>query len=155
MQKNNESRITNHESFSRITLLIASFCFAVSSGFLTGRLLLNHESQITMYPDTRPPIPTIHIRGIQNGLLHGKIIGNARVVFQQTVLTQSGIFAIDSSPLLRNEISVVVPAWAQFVASKKGKKYYPVFSAAGQRIAPANRVYFRTEEEAMRAGYDD
>jgi hypothetical protein len=40
-----------------------------------------------------------------------------------------------------------------FVASKRGKLYYPVKKAAGQQIVPENRIYFRTEEEAPAAGY--
>ena len=40
-----------------------------------------------------------------------------------------------------------------FVASKTGKKYYAIDSAAGKKIKEENRVYFETEEEAEAAGY--
>lgn len=40
-----------------------------------------------------------------------------------------------------------------FVASKTGKKYYAVDSAAGQKIKEENRVYFTDEKEAEAAGY--
>lgn len=40
-----------------------------------------------------------------------------------------------------------------FVASKSGKKYYAVDSAAGKKIAEENRVYFASEKEAEAAGY--
>lgn len=40
-----------------------------------------------------------------------------------------------------------------FVASKSGKKYYPAESTAGKKISEANRVYFKTEEEAIAAGF--
>ena len=40
-----------------------------------------------------------------------------------------------------------------FVASKTGKKYYSVDSAACKKIKEENRVYFKTEKEAEAAGY--
>ena len=46
-----------------------------------------------------------------------------------------------------------VPPGTLCVASKRGKNYYKVDSSAGQKLAPENRVYFRTEEEARAAGY--
>ncbi|MDD4628705.1 MAG: S1 RNA-binding domain-containing protein [Candidatus Peribacteraceae bacterium] len=42
---------------------------------------------------------------------------------------------------------------AKFVASKTGKKYYELDSAAGQKIKQENRVYFKTEKEAEKAGF--
>ncbi len=134
-------------------LLLASFCLALSSGYLSGRLIANHPSPITLRPDTRPPVPVVQIAGVRNGLLHGKIIGNARVSIGNQIFTQSGVFALPAGPILKNEISVVIPAWAEFVASKKGKKYYAVDSSSGRGIAPANRVYYRSQKEAEGAGY--
>jgi len=153
MKSNHESQITNHKSLDHISLLLALFCLSASSGYLSGRLITNHESQITLQPDSRPLIPTINIEGIRNGLLHGEIIGSARVVFGKKILTQSGVFVLDAAHILTNEVSVTVPNGMQFVASKRGKKYYPVFSRAGENLTPANRVYFTTENEAQSAGY--
>ncbi len=42
---------------------------------------------------------------------------------------------------------------AKFVASKTGKKYYLIDSAAGKKIREENRVYFKDEKEAEKAGY--
>lgn len=42
---------------------------------------------------------------------------------------------------------------ARFVASRRGKYYYPFFSPEGQKLAEKNRVYFRSEEEARAEGY--
>lgn len=42
---------------------------------------------------------------------------------------------------------------AKFVASKTGKKFYSVDSAAGQKIKEENRVYFDDEKAAEAAGY--
>jgi micrococcal nuclease len=40
----------------------------------------------------------------------------------------------------------------QFMASKTGKRYYPLWCAAGQRIAEKNRVYFASAIEAEKTG---
>lgn len=40
-----------------------------------------------------------------------------------------------------------------FFASKKGKKYYPIRCSAGKSIKIENRVYFKTANEAEKAGY--
>ncbi|MBI3619245.1 S1 RNA-binding domain-containing protein [Candidatus Peregrinibacteria bacterium] len=42
---------------------------------------------------------------------------------------------------------------AAFVASKTGKKFYPINSAAAKKIKEENRVYFRDGKEAEAAGY--
>ena len=61
--------------------------------------------------------------------------------------------ASSSSSSQAHVIEVRVPAGMQFVASRKGKKYYAVDSAGGERIVPKNRVYFETAQEAESAGY--
>ena len=149
----NGSALCHSDSMQRITLLLAVFCFAMSSGFLSGRLIATRSTPITFPEDTRPSIPVITIEGVRNGLLYGEITGNARVSIGKEIFTQSGMFTLDAAPLLRNEISVVIPAWAGFVASKNGKKYYPVDSASGRNIVPKNRVYFASPEAAETAGY--
>lgn len=42
---------------------------------------------------------------------------------------------------------------AKFIASKTGKKYYLIDSAAGKKIKEEKRVYFKNEKEAEKAGY--
>ena len=137
----------------RVSLLLAAFCLALSSGYLSGRMAALPEVAIAEAPDTRPLVPTIHVKGVRNGLLHGTIRGNARVIIDDQVVTQSGTFALDAGLLLHNEVTVFVPAWAKYVASRQGKKYYSVESSAGQRIVPKNRRYFRTAQHARDAGY--
>ena len=162
MQKNNNrQQRTDNRSLDRLCLLLAIYCLSASSGYLTGKLTTNNQpirigrggQPITFQEDTRPLDPTINIEGIRNGLLYGSIKGSARVFIGNNILTQSGVFALDASSLLTNEIAVVVPDNVQFVASVRGKKYYPVFSSAGERITPKNRIYFQTQQEADAAGY--
>lgn len=51
------------------------------------------------------------------------------------------------------EVRATSYANAQFVASVRGTVYYPVGCRAAQKLAPANRVYFQTAEQAQAAGY--
>lgn len=41
-----------------------------------------------------------------------------------------------------------------WVASSQGTKYYRATCPAAKRLSPANWVYFKTEEDAQRSGYD-
>jgi hypothetical protein len=59
----------------------------------------------------------------------------------------------DSEESDDSEEEVEAPEGMQFVASKDGKKYYAVDSAAGKKIKADKRVYFATEAEAEEAGY--
>lgn len=138
----------------RVSLLLAAFCLALSSGYLSGRMAALPEIAIAEAPDIRPLVPTIHIAGVRNGLLHGEVHGNARMIIDNQVFTQSGTFALDAGLLLKNEVTVSVPVWAKYVASKRGKRYYPVESSGGERIVPKNRLYFRTAQHARAAGYE-
>jgi hypothetical protein len=42
----------------------------------------------------------------------------------------------------------------EYFASKRGKKYYPIDCSAGKSIKIENRIYFKTSEEAEKAGYE-
>ncbi|PIR53826.1 hypothetical protein COU75_04020 [Candidatus Peregrinibacteria bacterium CG10_big_fil_rev_8_21_14_0_10_42_8] len=135
-------------------LLISAFTLSLSAGYLSGRTIVSNPAGIIIQADTRPLVPTIHIEGVRNGLLHGSIKGNARMTIGKTVFTESGIFAIDAADVFVNTVHVIIPDGMQFVASKRGKKYYPVFSTSANRMALKNRLYFRTAEEAESAGYE-
>jgi DNA/RNA endonuclease YhcR with UshA esterase domain len=39
-----------------------------------------------------------------------------------------------------------------FVASKKGTRFYPVDCKSSARIKPENKIYFNTADDAQRAG---
>lgn len=144
---------SDNRSLDHIALLLALYCLSASAGFLSGKLTTDNRQPITLQKDQRPLIPTINIEGIRNGLLYGSIKGSARIVIGSEILTQSGVFALDASSLLFNEVAIIIPDNAQFVASNRGKKYYPVFSSAGERITPKNRLYFETKREVEAAGY--
>ena len=97
----------------------------------------------------------MHIQEINNGQIVGVVGTGARLLIGDTVIVPrpDRTFSLDAKPFLVNIIDVPVPPGTLFVASKRGKNYYKVDSSAGQKLAPENRVYFRTEGEALRAGY--
>ncbi|MBI3336642.1 hypothetical protein HYZ98_03710 [Candidatus Peregrinibacteria bacterium] len=88
-------------------------------------------------------------------MIEGRILGDARLFFGDELLipTASGTFTVPPDLLLKNIVDIPVPDGMQFLASKRGKKYYPVGSAAGEQLVPENRIYFKTAEEAEKAGY--
>ena len=54
----------------------------------------------------------------------------------------------------RNDSTTVAPNdGAAWVASSRGHTYYRRGCGTANRLSPANLIYFRTEEEAQRAGY--
>lgn len=142
----------------KITSLQISGIILLSSlnGYLVGRIVDTRLAMASVPPlrvvsTERPIQPVVQIDGIRNGYLEGTMLGDARFFLggEQVLPTESGSsFRILAKTFLQNEVRVFVPEGMRFVASKKGKKYYPVTSASANNLAPQNRVYFRTEEEA-------
>ena len=130
-------------------------------GYLLGVFVLKVEEAVSPAPitslhrDIHRRAPIVHIEEINNGKIVGVVGTGARLVFGQQVIVPrpDRSFSIDAHPFLLNIIDVPVPEGVRYVASSRGKNYYPVESSAGQNLAPANRVYFRTEEAAKAAGY--
>lgn len=135
-------------------LLLAFVC-----GYLLGRLITERRTLVSapmqMRDLSRPLVPTVRVEGVVNGQLKGALFGEARFFLggKQIVPDQSGSFVVPAGSLLTNTIEITVPEGMRFVASRRGKKYYPVDSASASNLAPANRVYFKTAEEAEGAGY--
>ncbi len=127
-------------------------------GYLWGRIMTVRfsipKTPLTFREDTRPLVPVVRLEGIRDGNLVGEAKGEVRLFLGDDLILPdgSGAFAVAAGPLLVNEITVEVPEWAQFVASKRGKKYYPVDSAEGEQIVADNRGYLETEKEAKAAG---
>lgn len=113
------------------------------------------SSPLSIVPDTRPLLPTVLITGIENGELVGEIRGDVRLFLgdKQIVPDGSGSFRVPAGNLKTDVHTIAVPEGMQFVASKKGKRFYPVHSKQAEGLAPKNRIYFPTEEAARAAGY--
>lgn len=68
-------------------------------------------------------------------------------------------FPIKAESQPANALSAVIPKsnspqGKNFFASSRGKKYYSPGCSAGKTIKQENRIYFATEEEAEKAGYE-
>lgn len=145
----------------RQILLVLALGFAVligSLGFLAGRMTALStfpQGEVSIEPDTRPDVPTVVIDGVENGKVQGRILGGARFLLGgvSIIPNGSGAFRTAAAPLLTNIVRVTVPPGMRFVASVRGKKYYPVTASAVGTLLPENRIYFRTAAEAEGAGY--
>ncbi len=129
-------------------------------GFLIGSIVyawtFHPAPEMAVYRDDTPPtIPVVVIDGIQNSALVGSLRGNVRLLAggRPILASSGGVFAIHDTNILTNVIESFIPTGMQFVASKRGKKYYPVASASAAHLSPANRVYFPNAEAAERAGF--
>ena len=52
----------------------------------------------------------------------------------------------------KSDMSTVGSGSGAFVASKTGKKYYPLACSGAKRIKDANKIFFQTAAEAQAAG---
>ena len=133
--------------------LIIVTAFACVSGILSATAA--STLSFVIVPDTRSLLPTVLIMGIENGELVGEIRGDVRLFLgdRQIIPNGSGAFRVPAGELKNDVRTIQLPEGMHFVASKKGKRYYSVHSKQAEGLAPKNRIYFRTEEEAKAAGY--
>lgn len=127
-------------------------------GYTLGQFVMSAKIQdvpLKMVEDTRQLVPVVDMEGIKDGQLEGTLKGDVRLFLgNDPVLPDgSGAFKVPADSLFINYVRVVIPEGMRFVASKRGKNYYPVSSSAGEKIIPENRVYFRDEDAAQQAGF--
>lgn len=137
-----------------------AFLLTLTIGLLVG-------STLTAWIHRTPPsiqlmedaddggVAVVRIEGIRNNALRGTAEGDVRVVADGSIVPvdESGAFVIRDTNVLTNVIHINVPAGMQFVASSRGKKYYPVDSASAQNLSIDHRIYFKTAADAEAAGY--
>lgn len=147
----------------RYQFLPVTFCIALS--FLLGTVVGLQISQRTrdivepriVLDAPRQYVPSIIFRERDGNTVIGEVHGTGAVrIFandKQVLIDGSGAFraSLGSSDNVFN--NVVIPANALFVASSRGKYYYPVTSSKGQGLSPKYRLYFQSAEAAERAGY--
>ena len=143
-------------------LIVISALAIILSGligyYIGGMLTVTHHS-IVRAEELNPGESIVHITNIHEGMLTGHIEGPpARIIARSNISIgeKDGSFTLALSDLgiISSKIEPIdIPEGARFVASKQGKLFYPVESPSGKRISVKNRVYFRTEAEAMLAGY--
>jgi len=130
----------------------------VGMGVLLSNFLRQSDEPlegVQLVADHRPAVCTVSIGSIAGGRVTGEIHGDVRVFIgdAQVIPNGSGSFAM-SLRMPSSAVAIASPAGdMRFVASRRGKRYYPIGSVQGQKLAPANRIYFRSEQEAQAAGF--
>lgn len=130
-------------------------------GYSLGTFLLKVEEAVSPAPvrvlsrDRHRRAPFVHVQEIREGAIVGVVGTGARLVIGETVIVPHAdrTFSLPAAVFLVNVVPVPVPRGAVFVASRRGKNYYPVGSPASERLVPENRIYFRSAEEAEALGY--
>jgi hypothetical protein len=79
------------------------------------------------------------------GVLGAVLFGGSSEVKQPV----KGIEVVQADTSTPNSTST-----GSFVASKQGKKYFPVDCGTAKAIKEENKVYFGSESEAVSAGYE-
>ena len=136
-------------------LLLAACIYTI--GFLSAHAYQAAMTDpIKIYYDVPEQVPTVHLQGIRNGEVFGTVAGRARLVIGDQVLLKNTFtnFSVPAGPLLTHQITIEIPEGMKYVASKRGKKLYPVTSKRVRTIPPQNRLYFVTVEEGVAAGFE-
>jgi hypothetical protein len=138
-------------------LAAASVSFALGAGVLCGLVgsFAVRDVPVAVRSGCGATVATVTLEGFRDGMFRGRAVGPLRLYAgdEAVAVADDGSFALDGGGFRVEEVTVPVPPGMAFVASRKGKKYHPVASAAGERIAPANRVYFRDAAAAEAAGF--
>ncbi len=139
-------------------LTVVAIVLVFVLGILLGRIhriTMQVRPPVTIRTDRRPGIPVVRIDGVVDGHLTGVLKGEVRLLLgtAPVVAAASGSFRVPAGSQFRTETGPRVPAGMQFVASKRGKKFYPVMSKSGQNLAAANRIYFKDAAAAQAAGF--
>ena len=136
-----------------------SVVFAVLFGWMLGQMDDVQDdyaaTPMRIVNDSGSTVPVVIIDAWRGETLRGKTEGEVRLMVEGKAVAPAidGSFSLGTAPKAPSPSAASVPEGAQFVASKRGKKYYPVGSSAGEGLSPANRIYFQSEAEAEAAGY--
>ena len=80
------------------------------------------------------------------------IVENRKQKKSKTQILSSGAFTINITEILPMLKTIPHPEHTKFVASKRGKKFYPIDSPNAFLISVKNRIFFVTEQEARERG---
>ncbi len=137
--------------------LVISFALGIFAGITIEQFdKIENRQPIEIVPQNHEKIPLINFLKIENGVMYGKT-GEKEVRFivgEDSIFGSNGgefQFPVDEIlPMLK---SLPAPDDMQFVASKRGKRYWPLDAPQAFLLAPQNRIFFKTPEEAEEQGY--
>ena len=81
----------------------------------------------------------------------GDMVPPVKIILPENLMYKS-VQSANIAPKTKS-ISSVALKDAQFMASKRGKNYYPISCSSGSSIKESNRVYFNSKESAENKGY--
>jgi hypothetical protein len=144
---------------------LSAACLILAIGLTTGFSLGHYRAARAAFPqmremtDLNPGIATIKFLKLENGLLKGEIAGaDARLAYDTEhilSLEPGDVFEIPvyQVSLYQYYSARDLPEGINYIASKNGKYYYSVLNARAFSLTPKNRLYFKTAQEAEKAGY--
>lgn len=83
-----------------------------------------------------------------NGTPEVKIVSNPGLV-----VASAEDYKTNKAPSPQSATALTGTSGGAYVASKRGKKYYPVGCSAAKSLSAANKIYFATADEAEGKGY--
>jgi len=81
----------------------------------------------------------------------GFIIGGKIITRPPLIIDKELIVNLDDNSTSSGQ--AINPSQTLFVASSRGKYYYPVDCSLAQNLSEKNKIYFSTKEEAEAKGY--
>lgn len=146
-----------HLIISALLILLLGILSGYSLGFYRG--IQGNFEALAVSGELNPKVSTLKLLEVSNGKLRGLIEGRkTRIAYrsdQILSLKPQEYFEIplESVDLKSYYLTQNTPEEAQFLASASGKYYYSIFDKQAYRISPANRIYFKSETEAQKQGY--
>lgn len=140
-----------------VLAVAVSLAIGVSGGvLLEKRLEIARRDPIAVVPQNSEKIPLVKFQKIENGVMYGET-GEKEVRFivgkEGVYTSHGGAFDFPLNEILPMMKQIAAPEGMNFVASKRGTRYWPLDAPEAFLLAEKNRVFFATAEEAEKAGY--
>jgi hypothetical protein len=143
--------------FGTISVLcLGIFVGIILENFRQSEQKIQNFSQIEI---SEKKTPVLRFSQIENGKIFGKIeSGEVRIFVKNKesfILNNSEFseFSMDIREILPMLKEIPHPKNTKFVASKRGKKFYPLDSPRAFLVTPKNRIFFVSKEEAEKKGF--
>ena len=137
--------------------LMTSFALGLFAGVIFNRIEeLENRGPIEVVKANHERIPLIHFERIENGIMYGKTgEKELRFIVGENSIYSSfgGEFSFPVSEFLPMLKKIPSPEGALFVASKRGKRYWPLDAPEAFLLSEKNRIFFTSEEEAQNAEF--
>ena len=104
-------------------------------------------------PDERAFVSTVVLHSWNDGKLSGVLRGSGRLLVGTRIVVPDGSGAFTVALSLPRQAPSAGLSSPGFVASKRGKRYYPAGSPAAGKLSPKNLLFFATRAEAEAAGF--